>query len=99
RHRHVALARPDQAGDAPPRGLELPDPVLPGRTVLVPVGQVAVVGRAHRVRERALRAAVDVDAPLEDGEAVANPGRERVDAGSSSGQGRPSGGPRAGSET
>ena len=66
---------------------ESPDPVLPRRPVLVPVGQVVRVGIAHGVGERPLRAAVDVDAALEDREAMPDAGRERVDA---NGQGRPS---------
>ena len=57
------------------RRLEPADPVLPGRAVLVPVVEVAPVGVAHRVRERSLRAAVDVDALLEDREAVPDPRR------------------------
>src|SRR5204862_7892786 len=51
------------------RLLPLP-PVLPRRAVLVPVGQVLLVRGAHRIGQRALRARVDIDAPLEDREAL-----------------------------
>src|SRR5205807_4304051 len=68
------------------------DPVLPWRALLVPVGEVLLVRGAHRVRERSLRAGVDVDLVLEDGEAVTATLRERRFL---NGQGRPFAGPRA----
>ena len=96
RHRDLVLVRVHQARNAAAHGLEPPDPVLPRRAVLVPVVEVPGVRLAHRVGERALRAAVDVDLPLEDREAVPDPSRQRSDI---NGQGRPCAGPRAGAAT
>ncbi len=93
RDRDLVLAGVHEPRDRRPHRLEAADPVLPGRAVLVPVVEVAGVGVAHRVRERSLRAAVDVDLPLEDRKAVPNPARQRGDV---NGQGRPSADPRAG---
>src|SRR5215208_2087832 len=62
----------DDPREGPTRVLALLDPVLPRRAAFVPVLQVAVVRLADRVRERALRARVDVDALLEDWKAMAN---------------------------
>ena len=80
RHGDLVLVRFDEARDASAHRLQLPDPVLPRRAVLVPVGEVAVVRCTDRVGECALRAAVDVDALLEDGEPVPDPRRQSVHA-------------------
>ena len=58
----------DEPGERRSGRLGALDPVVPGRTALVPARQVVVVGGAHRIRERALRARVDVDEALEDRE-------------------------------
>ena len=48
------------------------DPELPLGAVLVPAGQVLLVGGAHAVRERALRARVQVGRVREDRELAAD---------------------------
>jgi len=88
----LVLVRVHERRDGAPHSLETPDPVLPRRAVLVPVVQVLPVGVAHRVRERALRAAVDVDPLLEHREAVPDAPRQRRDV---NGQGKPFEDPRA----
>src|SRR5215208_957928 len=69
----------DDPGEGPTRVLALLDPVLPRRAAFVPVLQVAVVRLADRVRERALRARVYVDALVEGREPVANAVGQRPD--------------------
>ena len=86
RHGDLVRRRVDEPGEGAARRLLPLDPVLPGSAVLVPVGEVLLVGRAHRVRQRSLRAGVDVDLLLEDREPVAAALRERRCL---NGQGRP----------
>ncbi len=74
RHRHLVGLAADEPREGGACRLGPLDPVLPRCALLVPVGQVGVVGRAHRVRERALRAGVEVGEPLEDREPRAAPG-------------------------
>ncbi len=70
--RDVVGLRAQEPGERGSRGLGPLDPVLPFGAVLVPAGEVLLVGRAHLVRERPLRARVDVDLALEDGKTPAN---------------------------
>ena len=78
RDRDLVRLGADQVGAGRARPLCLLDPVLPRRAVLVPVAQVGLVGAAHGIRERPLRARVDVDLLLEDRKAVPAAGRERT---------------------
>ena len=82
-HGDVVRRTADEAGEGRPGGLGPLDPVLPRRPALVPARQIVAVRGAHRVRERALRARVDVGQPLEDREARAAGGN------GANGQGRP----------
>ena len=81
----------DEPGEGSAGGFLPLHPVLPRRALVVPVLEVLLVGSAHRVRQRPLRARVDVHLPLEDRESVPAPSRER---GGLNGQGRPSSSPR-----
>ena len=77
----------DEPGERRSGRLGALDPVVPGRAAVVPARQVVVVGGTHRIRERALRARVDVDEPLEDREPVSAAVRHGRGV---NGQGRPS---------
>ena len=92
RHRDLVGACVDEPGEGAAGGFLPLDPVLPRRALVVPVLEVLLVGSAHRVRQRTLRARVDVHLPVEDREPVPAPSRER---GGLNGQGRPSSSPRA----
>ena len=68
------------------------DPEVPLRPVRVPAGEPPLDRRADAVRERTLRAGVEVRRRLEDRELAADRGS---DAGHLNGQGTPSGAPRS----
>ena len=76
RHRHLVGLAVDQLGEARAGGLGALDPELPLGTVLVPTGEVLLVGCADPVRERALRARVEIGLVLEDRELAANRGAD-----------------------
>src|SRR5439155_25915431 len=93
--------RVQETGEGGARRLLALDPVLPRGPLLVPVGEVLLVRRPHRVRQRALGTGVDVHLLLEDREAVTTALGERkarvrsLRGQTPNGQGRPSSGPRA----
>ena len=91
RHRDLVGLAADEAREGGPGRLGPLDPVLPGCALVVPVGEVGLVGAADRVRERPLRARVDVAEPLEDREALAAACHR---ARAVNGQGRPGAGRR-----
>ena len=84
RDRDVVGLRVHEPREGRARRLVALDPVVPRRAALVPADEVLLVGGAHGIGERALRARVDVDEPLEDREALAT----RADG--ANGQGTPS---------
>ena len=71
-----SAAAVDQLGEAGARRLGALDPELPLGAVLVPAREVLLVGRAHAMRQRALRAGVEVRRVLEDRELAANRGAD-----------------------
>ena len=76
RHRHLVGLAVDQLGEARAGRLGALDPELPLGAVLVPAREVLLVGRAHPVRERALRAGVEIGLVLEDRELAADRGAD-----------------------
>ena len=83
RHGHLVRLAVQQLGEARARRLGALDPELPLGAVLVPAGEVLLVGGAHPVRERALRARVEIGRVLEDRELAADRGAD-ADGGSGS---------------
>ncbi len=67
-HRELRRRRVEQPRERPTRRFGPLHPVLPLGAVRVPAGEVLLVGSADAVRERALRAGVEVGGRREDGE-------------------------------
>ena len=76
RHRDLVGVAVEQLGEARARRLGALDPELPLGAVLVPAGEVLLVGGAHPVRQRALRARVEIGLVLEDRELAADRGAD-----------------------
>ena len=76
RHRHLVGVAVEQLGEARAGGLGALDPELPLGAVLVPAGEVLLVGGADPVRQRALRAGVEIGLVLEDRELAADRGAD-----------------------
>ena len=72
RHRDLVGLAMQEPGKPGPRGLGPLDPELPLGAVLVPPGEVLLVGSAHPVRERPLRTGVEIGRMREDRELVPN---------------------------
>ena len=76
RHRDLVGVAVEQLGEARAGRLGALDPELPLGAVLVPAGEVLLVGGAHPVRQRALRAGVEIGLVLEDRELAADRGAD-----------------------
>ena len=75
-HRHVVGLRPEQPRDRRPERLAALDPELPLGAVRVPAGEPPLDGFPHAVRERALRARVEIRRSLEDRELATDRGTD-----------------------